>query len=338
QQHEKQYGGYIVHITKKNEEEPSELGEARLTIAVKTAEWNIGFGGGFNASGLVDPAYGVEEVEVPAAGTTPARTESRLRREEEREDAANLALSSLAHVWHSNRPWVALSFGLGVDRGRGAEYYFGPSLRFGDKATLTTGVALGRVRTLPSGVELGDAIDDPNILNNLGNRTRVGWFVGMSYSFAGTGQSALAQPFLGEQPQVPSGGGGGGDTNGQNNQNQNNQPGPNVAPPANPRQLEIRAEAQVPEVEAGQEVELVVTVKENNQAASGIRLQWTVTPQANGTVTPSETTTGSDGEARVKLKVRSTPGPGNIEVKVAPVAAVGAADSSKETFIIRIRG
>ena len=44
--HDPRYGGYIVYVTRIGD---APNGDARITLAVHTAEWNVGFAGGFTA-------------------------------------------------------------------------------------------------------------------------------------------------------------------------------------------------------------------------------------------------------------------------------------------------
>jgi hypothetical protein len=217
--HDAQYGGYIVSIRRKTNgatppaTENRDLGNATIRIAVTTKQWQIGFGSGFTISGLRDPAFGVAH--------DTARNVDTLTSEHDRRDRASRGLAAFVHVWHPDYDWAALSFGLGVDQGRGTGYFVGPSIRFGDKLTLTAGPVWGSVKTAPSGMKVGSVVKDPNVLNQLGQRTDMAFFVGLSYAFIGGSEDALKKPFASSNTSTTSAGEAG--SGGQ---------GGNAAPPA----------------------------------------------------------------------------------------------------------
>jgi hypothetical protein len=188
--HSAKFGGYTISV-KPRKGKSTSLPQAVFTIRVETTKWNIGFGGGFTVSTLTSPVYGV----VPADEGTE---DLKVRREEDRESSASLGVASLVHVWHSTLPWLAASFGLGLQSDTGASYYFGPSWRMGNKGAMTAGVVFGNVDTLPSGTEEGQVLSDPNALNNLGSKIQPGFFVGFSYGFLGNEGEHLAKPFATE--------------------------------------------------------------------------------------------------------------------------------------------
>ncbi len=206
--HSGQFGGYTItatptprDTTKTKSESESEaeaedqdkLPRAVFTIRVETHKWNIGFGGGFTVSTLTSPAYGVE-----TRVNADASEDLIVRREEHRESEVSLGVASLVHVWHSRHPWLAASFGLGLQSDTGASYYFGPSWRMGNKGALTAGVVFGNVDTLPSGTQEGQVLNDSNALNNLGSKIQSGFFVGFSYGFLGNDGEHLQKPFATE--------------------------------------------------------------------------------------------------------------------------------------------
>lgn len=183
--HSNDFGAYEVRIRVKTTlPDDTFPGDATLTIRTVPSEWNLDFGGGFVASGLTSKAYGLSD-----------DTDPKIVEEPDKKSEGLASIASFLHVWHTQEPWAAITFGLGLDQDRGREYYFGPSLRLGDKATLTGGVVLGNVRRLPAGATEGQVARDPNVLESLGEKSVYRLFLGMSYSFLGGGQNAISREF-----------------------------------------------------------------------------------------------------------------------------------------------
>ncbi len=159
--HDPQYGGYIVTVVANEGKHPI-LGNMRITISVETAEWEIGFAGGFVGSGLTNETAG---------------------------DEVRLGIASFVHLWNTKHPRAAMSFGLGMESGSNIAYYFGPSWRLGDKAALTFGAALGSVTTRQSTIE------------NPATKNVVKWFASLSYTFIGGSEGKLKEPFAGGEGQ-----------------------------------------------------------------------------------------------------------------------------------------
>lgn len=187
--HDKKYGGYTITLNTQKDS-VTELPRAVFTLRVVTHSWKIGFGGGFTVSTLTSPAYGVEAV------TKPDGTDGQIvRREKDRESQFSLGVTSLVHIWNTKHPLWAASFGLGLQSDTGASYYFGPTLRMGNKGALTAGAVFGSVDTLPSGTQEGGYLSDPNALNNLGSKIKTGFFLAFSYGFLGNEGDDLKKPF-----------------------------------------------------------------------------------------------------------------------------------------------
>src|SRR4051794_18497324 len=139
--------------------------------------WDLALTGGFLATGLVDPVY--------ALGSVVGQPTRVVLRQTDQESTVNLGIAMFAQVYHDRYAWVApLSFGIGLRGDSRATFYLGSALRFGSHASLTGGVAIGPVATLPGGVIEGRAVTDTNFLTNLGTRTRASWFTGVTYTFA----------------------------------------------------------------------------------------------------------------------------------------------------------
>jgi hypothetical protein len=210
--HDDRYGGYLIHITPKSTIADTVLtaGKAVITIAVRTSEWRVGFGGGFTLHSITDPAFAVRETRA-ATDSVPARSE--IIRQKDREDKLGRSVASFVHIHHSN--WVsrtkgapAITFGLGIDSDRTGDYYLGLSWLWGDRGALTGGLIVGQEKVLPAGRQLGDSVSDLNILANLGDRRTYGAFVGISFRFLGNGPTELKKPFAGEDAAPGTVGGG----------------------------------------------------------------------------------------------------------------------------------
>lgn len=139
--------------------------------------WDMALTGGFVTSGLVDRVY--------ALGTVSGRPTRVVVRETDQEDAASLGVGMFAQIYHDRHNWIApLSLGLGLRSDGRASVYMGSALRLGPHASVTGGVAIGPVATLPPGLAEGSTVADTNQLSNLATRTAVSWFVGATYTFA----------------------------------------------------------------------------------------------------------------------------------------------------------
>ena len=139
--------------------------------------WDLALTGGFVVTGLVDPVYALGNVTG-----LPFRV---VLRQFDQESTVNLGVAMFAQVYHDRYSWVApLSFGIGLRGDSRATFYLGSALRFGSHASLTGGVAIGPVATLPAGVVEGRTVIDTNFLSDLGTRTTHSWFTGVTYTFA----------------------------------------------------------------------------------------------------------------------------------------------------------
>ena len=139
--------------------------------------WDLALTGGFLMTGLVDPVY--------ALGNVTGSTARVVLRQEAQENTVNLGMAMFGQVYHDRYPWIApLSFGIGLRGNSGATFYLGSALRFGSHASLTAGLAVGPVATLPAGVVEGKTVTDTNFLSDLGTRTTRSWFAGVTYTFA----------------------------------------------------------------------------------------------------------------------------------------------------------
>jgi hypothetical protein len=139
--------------------------------------WDMALTGGFVASGLVDPVY--------ALGNVTGQATRVVLRQTDHESSASLGVAMFAQLHHDHVAWIApLSVGIGVRGDSHATFYLGSALRLGPHASVTGGVAIGSVATLPAGVVEGRPVTDTNFLSDLATRTTHSWFVGATYTFA----------------------------------------------------------------------------------------------------------------------------------------------------------
>lgn len=145
--------------------------------AMAAEGWDMSLTGGFVASGLTDPVY--------ALGTVSGRPTRVVVRETSQESSAALGVAMFAEIFHERATWVApLALGLGLRSDARAQVYLGSALRLGTHASVTGGVAIGPVATLPAGLSEGSSVADTNQLLNLPTRTKASWFIGATYTFA----------------------------------------------------------------------------------------------------------------------------------------------------------
>ena len=188
--HSKQYGGYIMKVEKTGE---STLTNKTLLVFVETDDWNFELSGAFTVSGLQDPIWSLQAQgggNYKVVAITDTATDKKL-------DPVRLGVASFVSVFHSSRPRVGITFGLGIDEGKRPTYYAGPTIRLGKVAGITGGVALGSVKRLPNSISEGGIVTDVNALNDLPTRTATAWFFALSYSFLGSSDK-LKAPFAGQ--------------------------------------------------------------------------------------------------------------------------------------------
>jgi hypothetical protein len=199
--HNRDFGGYFVHIRRnpasdgkvKVDGQEHTLNDATLTVFVKTMQWSYEFAGAFTISDLTDPVFALKDPAVPDPNKP---NEQIVVRDRGAEDESSLGIAAFIHVFHERWPHAALTFGLGISEGSETSYFLGPSWKIGDKAALTLGYVWGSTARLPSGVSVGDRVDDSNLLNNLGTRVDNAVFLGLSYSFIDPGDR-FRKPFAG---------------------------------------------------------------------------------------------------------------------------------------------
>jgi hypothetical protein len=201
--YDEQYGGYVIHIQKKDGVEPGKVctgGEKLETtsfiVSIRQQQWNISFSGAFTFSGLTDPVFSL-------------KTENNVKKvfeEPDKQDSVKLGAASFVHLFHDGVKFKqlqpALGFGLGINSDSRAEYMVGAALRFGDKATINFGRAWGSIARLPNGTTFDTPVTDDNVLNNLGRRNVSRWFFAISYAFIDT-RDRLLKPFAPETAAPP---------------------------------------------------------------------------------------------------------------------------------------
>ena len=215
--HDDTYGGYLLTVTPAGDGRveietgcPSdkdgipqpcrgprrELKPMTVVLSVETRGWEVETSSGFTLGGLTDPRFFL------APDKEDGKDVLRVKQDLDAQDSYKLGVAALINLY--NERWqpiegtrMGLGFGIGVSDSGKSTYYLGPSLRFGDRATLTGGLAFGAVSTLPVGVHDKDALPATasNTLGNLPTHTRSSWFVSLSYALLGSGKDSLLKPF-----------------------------------------------------------------------------------------------------------------------------------------------
>jgi hypothetical protein len=193
--HEERYGGYLVSIKRLNPNtlpcgvDSPNLVTRTLIISAPKMTWDLAFSGGFTLSNLASPHYYLRPDPTQAG-------KSIVQEDPSKNDDANLGIATWVHVYHHRLPSLAGTFGLGIRDSNKTEYYLGGGLRMSDKASINGGVVFGPVSRLKDGINIGDSVTDPNVLNDLPTMTKRGFFIGLSYSFIDV-RGKLQQPFAG---------------------------------------------------------------------------------------------------------------------------------------------
>lgn len=200
--HATAFGGYIVSISAIDGATGAAVAPATLIITVATRARPYSFGGGISVSSVRSPAFVINQRVTPGVGTAPPDTASIVATDNSRRDAATVGLAtflstSLGGVIGERFDPLSVVVGIGLESAGSTSYYFGLGFALHDGIGINTGYTLGRVKTLPSGLRVGDEVSDANALQNLGTRSAGGWFVGMSFSFLGGGSAEFGKPFAG---------------------------------------------------------------------------------------------------------------------------------------------
>jgi hypothetical protein len=192
-QHESRYGGYIIRIRNKALADSTAvsvngvdivLHDVDLIVYVDQRRWALDFSGGFTAGFVTDPIFEIKRNDDPNDPNTLKVVEK-----EDAKDLARLGLAAFIHVRHKRFvPWLAGTFGIGMNESNRTTYYLGLSLRASDLASLTFGGTLTSVNRLPNGIGPGDSVTDANALSNLPTRIKGGFFLGASFKFLGTSE------------------------------------------------------------------------------------------------------------------------------------------------------
>lgn len=205
--HDARYGGYVISITPKSGAGTLPVAPATLVITVPQTKAPYAFSGGLSLTNIRNPGFVVrQEVDtaVTAPGATKIDTVNRVRNDSTRRDAATVGFATfltvnLPNVHNVNLSWLNLSLGIGLETSGQTQYYFGLGAELQDGIFLNAGYVLGRVNTLPAGLEVGDIVADANALANLSRRNAGGVFLGLSFSFLGGGKETFGKPFAGSQ-------------------------------------------------------------------------------------------------------------------------------------------
>ena len=193
--HDKETTAYEVTVSRRDGRTKIQCPFAprRWRIAVRPTGWEVGFAGAFVADKLTSPAFALQPTSTPGENMVLI---------EDKENDWERGAAAMIHLYNSGSyrlgnsvSWVPISFGLGVDSNSGTNYYFGSGLRFGDKAFLTVGAALGPRNELPAGLNVGDTTNQANLV--LVERTDTKFFIGISFSFLNANiQKRFQDPFV----------------------------------------------------------------------------------------------------------------------------------------------
>ena len=193
QTHDQSSSGYYVMVKANGDTtfNTEGLEDRTFFVVVDTSNWDVDFSGGFTLTDLTTPVFTTRKQRL-MDGTI----QDVIYQDRDAEDKYSLGLAGMVHLVHKNYPSWAGTFGLSITESGDTSYMFGPSVRLGDKATLTAGVMAGKVDRLPNGLQVGDVLTDANGLTNLGQKTETGFFLAISYSFMGEiGQGFFDQQF-----------------------------------------------------------------------------------------------------------------------------------------------
>jgi len=193
--HHKRFQGYLVKATLKPGymTNVKDLKTKTWYIPVNTLGWSSEFHGGFVISRLVDPVFFVgDKTGANSANNSPPQV---IYRNEDAENWANLNAAGFIHVFKDNHPNWAYTFGLGINENASTNYLLGLTYRLGEKAAVTVGYHLGKIKRKPSEVVLGETeVQDANVLNDLPSKNDGNAFFSISYRFIKIGD-LFQKPF-----------------------------------------------------------------------------------------------------------------------------------------------
>ena len=167
----------------------------QLFVSTGEQKWKTDFSGGVVASSLTDRKY----------RATLSDSSVEIARAKKLEDSQRLTLAAFTHVYHSR--WVgsifdfgtpAISAGLSLNNGDNLDYFLGPSFLFGN-AAINMGIHWGQTASLPRNISLNShfmgTVDEANALLDSTTETRTdrGFFISVTFTFAGPGQAPFSQ-------------------------------------------------------------------------------------------------------------------------------------------------
>jgi hypothetical protein len=166
----------------------ADVRSTEFIVIVDGSPWHTTVAGAFLGSSLTDEVY---TASPGGPGANPV-----LQRDRDHEDDGSLGLATMIHVYNDNKlKWGAISLGVGITTASDLALFPGLSLRFGDEAALTAGIAFGKIKTRPAGIHEGEPVLDVNALSQPPERTTSGWFLALSYAFIGGGEKNIADRF-----------------------------------------------------------------------------------------------------------------------------------------------
>ncbi len=200
--HDKRYVSYRIEVTEFKD--GTKTDERNWDLPVETLKWQIAFSSAFVANTLTDPVFYLEPGVNPDAPGAD-KNGFYVKENSGAKDKIKLGLAAMVHLYHSKKfgndtwKWAPVTFGLGFGEGTKMRYYLGTSLKMGDAFFLTTGVVAGQINRLPAQIKLATGENftrESNILENLHTKTKVGYFLSLSYAFGGAkAKQILMKPF-----------------------------------------------------------------------------------------------------------------------------------------------
>ncbi len=183
-------------------------------VNITTDGWDLAFSGAYLADTVTDPVYalvpGKKQIDPEPAAKTAGFSVQRFK---EQEDRWHRGVAAMVHVIHTDPrafawhdiAWAPISFGLGIGDNADVRYYLGTGIRWGDKFYLTAGPMIGSSKRLPNGLTTDTQLEanfttNASALATLPTRTRTGFFVGVSYSFATVNANSFNGPFAAVAP------------------------------------------------------------------------------------------------------------------------------------------
>jgi hypothetical protein len=104
-------------------------------------------------------------------------------RAKDKEDQARLGMATFAVLYNADRlDSFGIAVGIGMDTDQQIRYYLGGGYRFGSRAAIIGGVAIGPVPRLPVHLNEGDPYTGDLLQEEWASRIEFGWFAGFTWT------------------------------------------------------------------------------------------------------------------------------------------------------------